>query len=178
MLAEFRMVTTRRGARLKSKQGVSASQEDVKSQSPSNTTTFSSRDTQELADKVFAKMKEFDSPDSQGGSVKKQPDLLQLSVPPREAACPTELSSFLQPQLDQTPYFSFDPVRADGTDSSRQASSALYEKEVDSLLKKSVITPDFEKKECAPPINQSRRFLERSMKVCSLDMLDQLVGWS
>ena len=48
--------------------------------------------------------------------------------------------------------------------SASRARELLLELDAD-LLKRSVITPDFEKKEVAPPINQSRFALQKLRKV-------------
>ena len=159
------MVTTRRGARLKDE---ASHGEDKKKR----TNPGIESDTEQLVEEIFLKMKGSSgySPNAQSSSdgtiCKEQSDVLQLDSPSHQSpsTCPTELASSLQPHLDESIYFSYDPVKAKDTDASKQKRT-LCHNEVDSLLKKSVITSDFEKKECAPPINRSRYSLEKSRKV-------------
>lgn len=168
------MVTTRRGARLKDEANKTGHNED-KNKRTTSSPSFE-RDTEQLVEEIFSRMKSSNPSEhstttqsSDSTSCNEQPDLLHLDSPstsqqPHPASCPTELASSLQPHMEESPYFSYNPIKTSDTDDVKQKRT-LCHNEVDSLLKKSVITSDFEKKECAPPISQSRHSLEKSRKV-------------
>ena len=90
------------------------------------------------------------------------PDVMELSHATDD--CPFQLASSLQPKLEETPYFSNESLQLKSGGSS--SSLCVLKGEVDTLLKKSVITADFEKKDGVPPIRGPSKYArERANKV-------------
>ena len=90
------------------------------------------------------------------------PDVIELSGATDD--CPFQLASTLQPKLEETPYFSNESLQLKSGGSS--SSLCVLKGEVDTLLKKSVITADFEKKDGVPPIRGPSKYArERANKV-------------
>ena len=77
---------------------------------------------------------------------------------------PDVLATFLKPSMKETLYFSYSRkkgiLRTPG-----KASTTWGDNQEDELMKKSVITPDFEKKEAAPPMYVSKYARARARKV-------------
>ena len=104
-----------------------------------------------------------------------QPEVLLLeSEAPRERVSKTKassslrLSSTLQPRLKEKLYFSFNKkdILASSSATGKSKSSS-WETGDEHLLAKSIITPDFEKKERAPPLVISKYARAKARKVCS-----------
>jgi len=71
------------------------------------------------------------------------------------------LASSLQPAITEDLYFSFDQEEI-----LRSSNKGIFVEDVDKeLMKRSVITPDFERKERAPAMSQSRYTLQKTRKV-------------
>ena len=74
-----------------------------------------------------------------------------------------DLASSLQPGITEELYFSFDQEEI-----LRSSHRGNFLEDVDEeVMKRSVITPDFERKERVPAVNQSRYTLQKMRKVCN-----------
>lgn len=106
-----------------------------------------------------------------------QPDIMTLETPrthqgrsksSNKSHRPDMLSSSLKPSLTEPLYFTYS--RKKGITSSRAGgrSSAVTwgDTEEEEVMKKSVITADFEKRETAPPMHVSKYAKARARKVC------------
>ena len=72
------------------------------------------------------------------------------------------LASSLQPGITEELYFSFDQEEI-----LRSSHRGTFLEDVDEVMKRSIITPDFERKERVPAISQSRYTLQKIRKVCN-----------
>ena len=73
------------------------------------------------------------------------------------------LASSLQPGITEELYFSFDQEEI-----LRSSHRGNFLEDIDEeVMKRSVITPDFERKERVPAVNQSRYTLQKMRKVCN-----------
>ena len=74
-----------------------------------------------------------------------------------------DLASSLQPGITEELYFSFDQEEI-----LRSSHRGNFLEDVDEeVMKRSVITPDFERKERVPAVNHSRYTLQKMRKVCN-----------
>ncbi len=155
-LARIEMVLTRRSSRRHKPQA----EPDIKL---STTLAPTARDDDKELDLLTEQVLErLTSQQEKVASEALPPDVIELSGAASDD-CPFQLASSLQPKLEETPYFSNESLQLKGGSSS---SLCILKGEVDTLLKKTVITADFEKKDGVPPIRGPSKFArERANKV-------------
>lgn len=89
------------------------------------------------------------------------PRFSQLIISLHSFSLSLGLASSLQPAITEDLYFSFDQEEI-----LRSSNKGIFVEDVDKeLMKRSVITPDFERKERAPAMSQSRYTLQKTRKV-------------
>lgn len=137
--------------------------------------TDKDKDLEVLTDKVFERLKKQTRKDDKNTT---PTDVLELGP---VAECPFKLASSLQPELKEEPYFTQESVRL-SVKKGQMSNGSVLMNEADRLLKKTVITADFEKKDSIPPINGPSKYArDRANKVCVVLISDMaskhLVGF-
>ncbi len=160
------MVLTRKSTRARSKanaEPVSEEQATVSTQAKLELTEEEcDPELDELTEQVFERLtKQLETTVSQAAPSQ----VLELAGPIDD---PFQLASSLQPELEETPYFTPKSLEVKAATTST-SSSSFCKTEVDGLLKKTVITTDFERQNGVPPIRGlSKHARAKANKVHSL----------
>lgn len=160
-----KMVFTRRSTRSRSKAKPEPESEEkasVATLESEATEDESASELEQLTEKVFERLTRQQEDMATSGSKSTRPEVLELTGRIED---PFQLASSLQPKLEETPYFT--PKSLEVTASIRGgSSSSLCKGEVDGLLKKTVITTDFERQNGVPPIRGPSKYArEKANKV-------------
>ena len=104
--------------------------------------------------------------DSQPSIMSLEPDAIPESIPPVSVKTrrPDILATSLKPSVEETLYFSYSRKKGISRTAAGKAATTWGESEED-LMKRSVVTSDFEKKEVAPPMYVSKYARARARKV-------------
>ena len=102
-----------------------------------------------------------------------QPDILQLDGDDRKPSTSSKkrttaagtLATSLQPLMKEKPYFSLDHRGSLASSSSAGRRGSSWEERDEDLMKRSVITSDFEKRDSAPPMYVSKYAKAKARKV-------------
>ncbi len=157
------MVLTRRSTRSRTKTKL---EQDRKEQQPSVQAQLELEDSEDdcdsqlnqLTEKVFERLIKQQDQEAVTSSTTPH-EVLELTDSVED---PFQLASSLQPKLEETPYFTQKTLEVSvATDTKKGFSSSLCKSEVDKLLKKTVITSDFERQDGVPPLRGPSKYAKK-----------------
>ena len=94
-----------------------------------------------------------------------KPDTMKEAVPGKLRRLSGVLPTSLQPRMEETPYFSYSRKKGLLGPLTGKAGSLSWGEGEEELMKKSVITSDFEKRDAAPPMHVSKHTRDKARRV-------------